>query len=251
MAVTNKINTIIIEDNKEAQDYLKGLINRYFGDTIEVLAVAESIEKAVEAIHTYQPELVFMDIELTDGHSFEIFNRIDNYNFEVVFVTAFKNYLQKAIDHFALSYVVKPILPEKLIEIVERYVKLRERIFSINKYTDFNNFIRKKEAKIFLNTGKEHVGVKVENIIKCEADGNYTHVYLNDDNKYMASNSLGYYQELLDEHGFFKPHRSVIINTDYIKSIYKKESIILTSGESVNISVRNRSKLTDLIASLS
>ncbi len=245
-----KISTIIIEDDVHAQNYLATLLEKNFNQ-IQILGCAGSIQKSVQLIEDVKPELVFMDIELRDGNSFEVFEKISYYDFEVIFVTAFNNFIQKAIEHYAFSFITKPIDDSKLIETVKRYINLHERLFSKKKYLLLSNFIEKCDSRFLLHIGNEHIPVKVNDIIKCEADGNYTKFYMNDGKEHLASNYLKYYEALLEHKGFFKAHRSMLINTRFISSIYKKETIILTNGDNIHVSIRNKSRLSELINTLS
>jgi len=246
MLTDSKIKTIIIEDNAQTQEYLSSILIKNL-NSIEIVGFAISVEESIKLINKEKPELVFMDIELTDGYSFEIFNSISYTDFEVIFITAYDNYIKKAIDHYAFSFIMKPVNSSKLIEIVTRYISLKERMFTKSKYELLTNFITSKDSRFLIHVGNQHISIKVKDIIKCQADGNYTCFYLNNNKTYLASKSLKYYEGLLIEKGFFKAHRSVIINIDYISSIYKKETIILTNNDKVNVSVRNKSNLINLI----
>jgi len=245
-----KIKTIIIEDDIKSQEYLKSILEKKF-KIIDIIGASQSISDSIKLINSLEPELIFMDIKLTDGNSFEIFNQLNHTNFEVIFVTAFDNFMQKAIDHYALSYIIKPIDKLKLIDIVKRYINKRERLFSQGKIQSLTSFIDHKNPKLLIHTGDEYVSIKTKAIVKCEADGNYTSIYLKDKTIHLASNNLKYYENLLIDKGFFKPHRSILINTHFIKSIFKKETIVLTTDEKIHVSVRNKSKLTELINLLS
>lgn len=250
MLSTAKIRTIIIEDNLESQDYLQTLLSQHFS-SIEIIGFAPSISKAVPLITSKKPELIFMDIELTDGSSFEIFDQLSNHEFEVIFITAFKNHIQKAIDHFAFNFIIKPYTKEKLIEVVNRYISLKERLFSIHKYHSFSNFINNSNMRFLLHVGNEHISIKVNDVVKCIADGNYTQFHIEDGTVHLASNNLKYYEELLVKKRFFKANRSCLVNLEFIQSIYKKEAIKLTNGESIIISTRNKSNVSALINALS
>ncbi len=245
-----KIKTIIIEDDPNAQEYLASILSRNCKD-IQIIGYADRVEKAINLINKENPELVFMDIELKDGLAFEIFDTIKNPNFEVIFITAYDNFIKKAIDHYAFSFIVKPIEQEKLITTVNRYINLKERLFTISKYNLLSNFLNTQDSNLLLHTGKEHVSIKITSIIKYIADGNYTQFHLNDGKVYLASNSLKYYNDLLADKRFFKAHRSIVINIDFIESIYKKETIILKNKEKINVSVRNKPHLMKLINMLS
>ncbi|GGG29066.1 DNA-binding response regulator [Dokdonia pacifica] len=244
------ISAIIIEDNIEAQEYLTDIIKNNF-PIIQILGYASSIKTSIQLINESNPELVFMDIELTDGLSFEIFDAIEQPSFEVIFITAFQNYLQKALDHFALNYITKPINPPKLIGSIGHYLQLKERLFSLEKFELFKNLTQNKNGQLFIQSSNEHILVKTANIIKLDADGNYTYLLLEDGRKLLASKSLKYYESLLPETSFFRAHRSVIVNINHIVSIYKKETIILTNKDKIHVSTRNKNKLIQLIQLLS
>ncbi|WP_299336033.1 LytTR family DNA-binding domain-containing protein [uncultured Psychroserpens sp.] len=246
----SKINTIIIEDNIESQEYLTSILQSQFSN-IDIIGYADNVIDSISIINTEKPELIFMDIELIDGYSFEIFKHLKHHDFEVIFVTAFDNYMSKAIDHYAFSYIIKPYEKDRMIKVINRYIHLKERLFSEHKFQLLSSFLSSKSSRFLLHVGNEHVSININDIIKCEAEGNYTYFYLADHKKYLASNSLKYYEELLIDKGFFKAHRSVLINIEYIASIYKKETIILTNNDKINVSVRNKSNLTDLINQLS
>ena len=245
-----KIKTIIIEDVIESQDYLIRLLGQHF-PAIEILGCATNIEDGIGLIRREQPELIFMDIELTDGYSFEILDQIPDQSFEVIFVTAFENMIQKALDHYAFSYITKPIDEQKFIAAVNHYTQLKQRLYSQNKHEMFLEFFKEKSSRLLLQVGSEYISVAVSEIIKCEADGNYSYFFLQDGRRLHVSEPLSYFEGLLVPKGFFKAHRSVLINIECIASIYKKETIILSNGDKVHVSTRNKSKLTELISRLS
>ncbi|GAA3638670.1 LytR/AlgR family response regulator transcription factor [Flavivirga jejuensis] len=246
----NKIRTIIIEDDINAQEYLASILNESFSD-IEIVAFINTVEGAIHLIRDKKPELVFMDIELKDGIAFNIFNKINIPNFEVIFVTGHENYIKKAIEHYAFSYIMKPIDSEKLIKVVNRYINLKQRLFSISKYEMLSDFLNQKNSNLLLHVGSEYILIDIKDVVKCIAEKNYTSFYMQNKVVYLASKPLKYYQELFSVKGFFRANRSVLINIDFIKSIYRKETIILKNRDKINVSVRNRSNLTNLINSLS
>lgn len=245
-----KVNTIIIEDQIEARDYLNKILDDNF-DRLNVLGYADTITDAVSLIHKHRPELIFMDIELKDGHSFEIFDQLFYHDFEVIFITAFEGFIQKALDHYALNYLIKPVDKEKLISILNRYIGKKERLYNAQKYELLSKFLNIKDSRLMVHTGNQYLSVKIDEVVKCVADGNYTNFYLENGKAFLVSKGLKYYETLLLSKGFFKPNRSVIININFIESIYKKETIILQNKDKINVSQRSKSSLTDLINSLS
>ncbi len=245
------IKILIVEDNIKIQEYLTLLINRYFPEQLQILGYARSTKEAINLIEKTQPELIFMDIKLEDGLAFEIFEQLNQWDFEVIFVTAFDDFYKQAVDYFAFSYVIKPIVVEKFIEIISRYIQFRKRIFSIEKFQQLSSFLQKESTKILIHSGEKYINIHIKDIVKIEADSNYSYFYLKSGAKHLVSKSLKYYEQLFHTKGFFKPHRSVLINIEYIESIYKKETIKLTTGDNVPVAIRNKQKLMDVIKSLS
>ncbi|MFD2561669.1 LytR/AlgR family response regulator transcription factor [Aquimarina rubra] len=245
--MNSDIPVIIIEDNEEAKTHLSTILNRHFSN-IKIVATSDTVKEAISVLNDHNPEIVFMDIELKDGTGFEILDTIDNYDFEIVFVTAHADYLKQAIAYYAFNFITKPFDEEHLIKAVNRYIQLKNRLFTKKKYHLLKEFIT--NSRLLINTGHEHISLEIENIIRCEADGNYTFFVMDSKEKYMASNYLKYYEDLLGKKGFFRANRSTLINIKHIHSIYKKESIVLSNKEKVTVSVRNRSKLSDLIHEL-
>jgi len=242
----NSISAILIEDEKDAQEFLVSILEKNF-PSISIEGIYENTKDAIKNIQGMQPELVFMDIELTDGSGFDILDNLINHNFEIIFISAHSEYLEKSLEYHAFNYIKKPFNPGKLKNILNRYLNLQERLYSKQKYTLLREFM--SDSKLFLNTGNEHIVVHLKDVIKCIADGNYCHFYTAKKSSYMSSHSLKYYEDLLGNKGFFRANRSTLININHIHSIYKKEAIILSTKEKITVSLRNRVKLTELIKS--
>ncbi len=245
-----KIKTIIIEDDIDACLYLSSILTENFKQ-LEILGNASDVKSSVELIQRIQPDLIFMDIMLKRGDAFQILSQFDGYSFEVIFVTAYNNYLEKAFQHYAFNYILKPIDLQKIEPILERYLHMRGKDNSSSNFRALIDFIKNKNDKILLHTGKERVFVSINKIVKCIADGNYTYFYTTDNKKTLVSKPLKYYNQLLMPKGFFRAHRSILVNISYIKSIYKREALILRNKEKILISQKNKVNLIQLIELLS
>ncbi len=248
--MNSDIKAILVEDDKEACDYFNTLLFENFPE-IKIKGQSATVKDAVQKINTIKPEIIFMDIILKDGNAFEILESVTHSDFEVVFITAHNQYLEKAMEHYAFHYILKPIQLPKLQKIIKRYKAVKERMFSLTKYTMFSKFISNEFSQLMLHVNSEHIMVTLQEIIKCEADSNYTIFFLANGKKILASNTFKYYTELLSFKGFFKVHRSCLINIKHIKSIYKREAIILNTNEKIMVAQRNKSNLSKLIQLLS
>jgi len=239
------ISVIIIEDEKDSLEFLSEILIENFKE-IEIVGNSGSIQESINILKLTKPELVFMDIELIDGNSFQILDEISNYEFEIIFTTGHNNYIEKAMEYYAFNFLSKPIDVDKLKNVVQRYLNLKDRLFTKQKYALLKEFLT--ESRLLIHTGNEHIAVDIDKIITCKADGNYTHFTTTDNLKYLASKSLKHYESLLINKGFFRANRSTLINIKHIASIYRKEAIILSNKEKIIVSVRNKSKLSDLIS---
>ncbi|MGY3795054.1 LytR/AlgR family response regulator transcription factor [Aquimarina sp. 433] len=240
----NSISAIIIEDEKDAQEFLVSILQKDFPN-IQIQGIYDNVIDAVHNIQVKNPELVFMDIELIDGNAFDILDNLQTHDFEIVFISAHSEHMERSLEYHTLNYITKPFEPERLRTTLHRYIKLKERLFSKQKYTLLREFML--DSKLFLNTGSEHVVIHLKDVLKCVADGNYCYFHMVQKSSYLSSESLKYYDSLLETKGFFRANRSTLVNINHIHSIYKKEAIILTNKERISVSVRTRPQLTELI----
>ncbi len=241
------IPIVVIEDEDEAITYLTSTLKKHFSN-LSIIATSKRVKDSIKILNELNPELVFMDIKLLDGDAFQILDAINNYDFEVIFITAHGNYIEKAMAYYAFNFLLKPIDSNQLKNVINRYITLKNRLFTKQKYMVFKEFMT--ESRLLIHTGNEHILLEIDSIIKCCADGNYAIFITNHKKEYLASKPLKYYEELLSEKGFFRASRSVLVNIKHIQSIYRKESLVLSNNEKVIVSTRNKSKLTNLIKEL-
>ncbi len=248
--MNSHIRAVIIEDDIESLNYLSSIIDKSF-DELKICGYAKTVNEGIKLINNFKPEIVFMDIELEDGTAFEILDNIESPDFEVIFTTAYNDYFEKALEHFAFCYLLKPIDDKKLRKVIDRYTNVKNRLFSLSKYALYQEFIRDKDARLLIHAGNNHIAVNLSDIIYCEADGNYTIFKLCGNKNVLASNTLKYYEELLNHKAFFRANRFTLINVRHISNIFKRETIVLSNKSKINVSVRNKSKLSELISELS
>jgi len=247
--MNNSIRAVIIENEDRAYAQLDSIIAENIKE-INIVGRSKSVNTGIDLIKQEQPDIIFMDIELDDGSGFDILNELKSQNFEVIFTTAFDTYFEKAMQHFAFNYLLKPIDAEALRGVIDRYLKVKTRIFSEAKYEFLKEFLKEQNGQILLKVGFEHISVHLDTILRCEADGNYTKIFFIDKEPVLASFALKHYDGLLTNRGFFRANRSALINTKHLKSIYRRESIVLSDNSRVHVSQKNRESLITLIQRL-
>lgn len=248
------LNIIIIEDEKHIADTIIEILNQYC--EVNIIGIADTVESATLLLKNSMPDLVLLDVNLPDGTSFDILNKLENYNFGIIFITAFEEYALKAIKFSALDYLLKPVDPLELINAVKEAekniekgsndIKLKALLSNIKNFSD-------NLKKIVLKTSESIYLIDVQDIIRCNSDGSYTNFHLSDGRKILVSKVLKEYDEILDGCGFIRVHKSHLININYLDRFEKNDGgyIVMKDKSQVPVSVRKKEKLMHILKSLS
>jgi two-component system, LytTR family, response regulator len=246
------IKAVHIEDEPRNIELLKELLQQHCRD-IDLVGNAQNIPDAIQLIKEKKPQLLYLDIELNNGNSFELLEQLKNekLNFHVIFITAYNEYATKAFLYNALDYLLKPI---SITELKDATAKAAERI----KQSAANDSIFEvlKELKNYnpapktgLPVSDGVVFVNTDEIIKCEARGSYTIVYLTNKKNITAAKTLKEMEELLTSQNFVRVHNSWIINTRFLKKYYrgKNSYMEMEDGSTVTISLRKKGDLLSFL----
>jgi two-component system LytT family response regulator len=217
------INTIIIDDEKDARFLLKGQLSKHFNQTINIVAEADDVESGIQAIRKHKPDLIFLDIKMPSGTGFDVLQQTkDEVNFEVIFITAHDDYAIKAFQFSAFGYLLKPVKTSEIRALIE---KLESHLQVLKKGVDqrfkvlVENYGDDRKIKKLVVTNMEGFQVlNIENILRLDGDRNYTHFIMSDSKKITTSKTLGEYEELLNDFGFFRAHQSTIINLRHVNA---------------------------------
>jgi two-component system, LytTR family, response regulator len=248
------VKAIIIEDEKMSREALRRLLEKYC-PTVEVVAEADGYRKGMEEIRKHHPDVIFLDIQMPDGSGFRLFEELEEIDFEVIFTTAFDQFAIKAIKFNALDYLLKPIIPQELIEAVQRVEKKKsENIKRKTMAADANSMRLQEERshKIILSTAEMLHVINVDDIIRCESDNYYTYFYFTDGRKLLVSKTLKENEELLSQHNFIRPHKSHLVNLKYIKSYIRQDGgyILMNDDTRIPVSRRKKDKIMEIIYNL-
>lgn len=234
-----KIKAIIVDDEQSARDNLRYLTEKYC-ENIEIVAEADKVVTAVEHIKIFQPNLVFLDIEMPKQNGFELFKYFDKPTFQVIFITAYNHYAVKAFEVSAVDYLLKPIDIERLKEAENKVLK--QTVLNQNFEVLEENIQTPELKNIAIPYKSDFVVIKIKNIICIQANRAYSNfTVLNTDKNiektYTYAKKLAYFEENLPKKQFIRVHRSWIINFNFIQSYSKKESIItLSNNQQIPIS---------------
>lgn len=237
------IKAIIIEDEKNGRDFLKNMLDEFCPE-VELLAMAESIRIGKEAIRKHKPDLVFLDIKMPRGTGFDLLESLQQLDFDVIFTTAYDTYALKAIKFSAMDYLLKPIDPIELTEAVEKVIKKRGEPQNKMHLQAFINNINSRNVfnQIALPTIEGLIFVRVEEIVRCQAEGSYTRVFLLGRESVIVSKILRDIENLLTDSGFFRVHKSHLINLNHIRKYVKGSGGSVTMSDSTVVEVAKRKK---------
>ena len=242
---------LIIEDEKKSREGLKNLIEE-FCDEATVVGMASNVQEGLQQINEKNPDLLMLDIEMQSATGFDLLEKVDSFNFEVIFTTAYEQYAIKAIKFSALDYLLKPIDVQELKQAIEKARMKRslntvnERVSLLLKNMRVDN---PKTRKITLSTSEGLVFIPVQDIIRCEAQGAYTNFHLRNNKKIMVSKNLKEYENLLGDSGFFRIHNSHLVNLSEVERFIKSEGgyAVMKDGAKVAVSQTRKEEFLELM----
>ena len=236
------LKTIIVEDEHTSREILKNYLTKYC-PTVEILGEAANIDEAMVLIRNNDLDLIFLDVEMPYGSGFDLLDKFDKTDFEVVFVTAYNQYAIEALNNHASYYLLKPISIDELIKAVDYVTQIRikenelQHAVLVPKISATNN-------KITIPTQGGFEVLEMKDIIYCKADDNYTELFLENNQKKLVSKTLKYFEDILKESGFARIHKSFLVNVSYIAS-YKKGkggTISLYNGKELSVSASKKAE---------
>lgn len=244
------MKVVVIEDQKQLR---KSLIHQIEEADMgfEIVGEADGVTKGIGTIIAKQPDIVFFDIEIIEGSSFEILDALPEINFKSVFATAYGHFAIKAIKYSAFDFLVKPY---KSAELLDTLRKLKKEFGQKDNYKEkfellFNELKGRENRKIAISSLEEVKYVPIHEIVRIEADRSYCKIILKNHVRFISSKNMKHYEALLPERHFIKVHRSHIINLNFVASIIKSDGgfVKLENGHEVPLSRRKKEEFLRII----
>lgn len=234
---------LIIDNEDDIKLSLQQLLLAFCSEEISEIKSANSISDGLNLIHTYQPDLVFLDVELDEGTGFDLLKQLNEIHFQLIFITAHNKYAVEAFRYAAIDFLLKPFNPEHLIESIQRVKASISKNNLKNQLEFLFDRASKNDTKkrIALKTSDQVFFIDIDNIICLKAEGSYTRFYVLNQKPILVSGNLKDYEEILDHNDFIRPHHSYLISLNKVVSFNKRsEEIILQQDVIAQVSVRKR-----------
>ena len=250
------LSAIIIEDEKLAREVLISLLEQFFGNKINILGEASNVKQGISLIQKYQPQLVFLDIQLRGVTGFDLFNHFEEpRSFEVVFTTAHKEHAIKAIRSGAFDYILKPIAIDDLSDMLNKLeIHLNTKMKETSKAmpSEVVENISKQTSKLVIPTQNGYSLENKELIIYCEGMGNYTKIYLTTGKEMTMAKTLKTIELLLGDN-FCRIHKSYLVNINHILRYSRSNGykITMTNDTMLDVSYRNNEKVLQILKKIS
>ncbi|HMU68485.1 MAG TPA: LytTR family DNA-binding domain-containing protein [Chitinophagales bacterium] len=246
------LKAIIIDDESRARSALKQEITLNCPD-VHIIGEADSISASVSLLEKADPDIIFLDIQLSDGLGFTVLEQIENDDYAIIFTTAYSEYALKAFKTSAVDYLLKPIDSEELVAAVNKVKNAKEekhlQQVANSARRDLNAL---QQKKIILHTTEGLHVIPVGDIIRCNSYGNYSFVFLKDGSKILLAKILKEIEESLQHYGFERVHHSHLINLNHVKSFRNKDGgmVMMSDMSEVPVSMRKKSAFLDELEKL-
>ena len=237
------LQAIIVEDEANSRELLANYITKYCPE-VHIKGTASNIKEAIILIEKYSLDLVFLDVEMPYGNAFDLLDELPERTFETVFVTAYDHYAIDALNNHAAYYVLKPIAIDELIKAVQvvKEIKLKEAALAQEVVSTLTP--AQKTGKITVPQQDGFRVVKIQDILYCKADDNYTEIHL-EDQKILVSKTLKHFESMLKDSQFVRIHKSYLINIQYVTKYRKGKggSVVLSNTKEIQVAPSRKPEL--------
>ncbi len=251
------IKAIIIDDEQHCINRLEKLLVTHCRESVAILGSATTIDDGYELITRLKPDLLFLDIQIHKDTGFDLLRRLPEIDFEVVFSTAHEQYALQAFKFSALDYLLKPVDVDDLTDLISRLQLKRDaaqRNFKSAYEMAMHNLngYDQPSKRIAIPTLTGFTLLKVDDIVRCKSDVNYTTIYMADKTSLMVAKTLKEFEGMLEPYGFIRLHNSHLVNLKYVREYHKGKGgfVILEDRTEIEVSVRKKDILMEKLGRL-
>ncbi|SEK73535.1 two component transcriptional regulator, LytTR family [Aquimarina amphilecti] len=241
------LKCFIIDDEKKARENISLLLNTYCPQ-VEIIGEAGDKKTILEGLSNLNPDVVFLDVQLGSITIFDILDELEEINFKIIFVSAFNQYAVDGYKYNALGYLLKPIDPKLLVEVINKAIPLQEKDEDKeDPIASFNQLYAKihEVPKISITDSKGTHVIKIPSVLYCISNGNYTTFIRKNEKEIVISKNLKYIESKLQPFGFFRIHRSYLINLDHVNTLVKEQGgyVVMSNEKSLPIARDSKKEL--------
>ena len=246
-----QLKAILVDDELSSLQNLRHKLEEFCPD-IKIIAQAQQPEEAILLIRHHKPDVIFLDIEMPRMNGFRMLDELGQYDFDIIFTTAYNHYAVDAIRISAFDYLTKPIAIKDLQTAVERLIKhrylaTREKLDVLRQSLTEN---KTQEDKIAIPTNEGMEFLPIKNIVHIESSTNYSKIFLKEGKQILVTRLLKDFEDMLLPYRFFRIHNSHLINLNYIQKYIRGEGgqVIMQNGDAIDVARRKKEEFLKLIS---
>lgn len=242
------LKVALINDEKNARDILRLLLDR-LDEEIEIIFEADSVQSAQQQLQQTEPDLLLLDLMLSDGTGFDLLEYFPEKKLKVIFTTAYDQFALRAFSYHALDYLLKPINPSALWDAIQYATQLNDLNQKSEQLAALQqSYTSKTLTRLFVPNTDGFDVIKIADIIHLQADGNYTKIFTKKE-KLITTKSIKHFADILPTEQFFRVHQSHIVKLDAITAFFRSEGdqIKLSNGKMIPLARRRRNELLNLL----
>ncbi len=247
------IKAIIVDDEPSAGEIIRTLIQAN-SDEIQVCSTCQNITDALREIRQYQPDLLFLDIELADGSGFDILEQLPALKAHIIFVTAHEHYSLQAIKRHAFDYILKPVDPQEFRTALRKVIdSLKEHVKPPLPDTILQYFRNLNIRKIAVPNRNGFSYYNMEDIVTLEAEGSYTRIHFSSNKQVLVSRGLRDFELSLAGKGFLRVHKSFLVNIEHIAELHRDDNgyLVMSNNAKIYLSGKDKGEIIRKIKELS
>jgi two-component system LytT family response regulator len=246
------IKALLVSGDRETVTSVTKVLSELY-PKLSLLGAAGSIQEGITRISSEQPDILVLDTKLPDGNGFDLLKHVESSAFKLIFLSNHNEFALKAFKFSAVDFLLKPVDPDELIWAINKACNLisQEEKMDLNILAENIRNLNRKE-KIILKTFDHIHLVNQDEIIRVEADKNYSTFFTIDGRKIMVSRSIKEFEDMLNDKGFYRVHKSHIINVTMVRYFEKAEGgyVVMCDGASIPVASRKRELLLELFDTL-
>lgn len=244
------MKAMIVDDEEKSRKALLTILLGIAPD-LEVVAQASSVAQALPVVQALKPELLFLDVNLTDGLGFDLLEQLNWREFKVVFITGHDHYAIRAFRFNAIDYILKPPDPDQVAEAIEKAksqpnvaAHFTERFVPLRQQSPESS-----RTKIALAEAGSVSIVALSDVIRCESEGSYTTFFTTKGRKIVVSKQLKEFDELLAPCGFYRVHQSHLVNLSHVEQLIREDNgvLVMSDGSRVEVSRRRKEGVVEIL----
>jgi len=238
------IKAIIVEDEIKGLNGLKRSLNKNCKN-VTIMAEAFSIKGAAAMMNALPvtPDVAFLDIDLPDGVIFDWLDQLEKVEFSIIFITGYDQYAVKACKYSLIDYLLKPLEDSELVKAVAN-IRIDQAPIIEQQLEIFRDAYNNPNAfeKFSISALDGIHFVKLKNIVRLEADDNYTHIFMSGNERITTSRTIKSYEEQLNMFNFYRVHKGHIVNMNYMRKFIKGDggALIMDDDKQIEVSRRRR-----------